>query len=152
MTYRDAITLIDNPWLRSLTTPTRWADLGCGSGVFTLALAEILAPGSTIEAIDLNPTIAAQTTPRGITIISRKADFTKLDLAPISAGPSARTPATTSPGFDGILMANSMHYVADKRDFLQKLNNHPLLLPPAPIRRLDQLRKTRDPPLQLRRK
>lgn len=29
-----------------------WADLGCGSGTFTLALAELLSAGSHIHAID----------------------------------------------------------------------------------------------------
>lgn len=152
MTYHDAITLIDNPWLHNGTTPTHWADLGCGSGVFTLALADLLAPGSTIEAIDLNPTIAEQTTARGVRIIPRKADFTKLDLTPANAGdpsipcasniPAApvapgipasppapdSTTATASAKFDGILMANALHYVQNKQEFLEKLKNIPVVL------------------------
>jgi len=32
--------------------PTTWADLGCGDGIFTRALAESLAAGSTIHAMD----------------------------------------------------------------------------------------------------
>ena len=34
--------------------PTSWADLGCGDGTFTLALAELLADGSVIHAVDLD--------------------------------------------------------------------------------------------------
>jgi hypothetical protein len=78
MTHHEAITLIDNPYLRQIIRPTRWADLGCGSGTFTLALADLLVPGSSIEAVDLQPAIAAQTTARGVTIHPRAVDFTTL--------------------------------------------------------------------------
>ena len=106
MTQRDAIALIDHPLLHT-ATPTHWADLGCGSGTFTLALAQLLTPGSTIEAIDLRPGIKPQTTAGGVTIIPRSADFVADDLA--------------LTGLDGILMANSLHYVRDKLALLQKL-------------------------------
>lgn len=68
MTQRDAIALIDHPLLHAASrdhwadlatiAPVRWADLGCGSGTFTLALAGLLPSGSTIDAIDLRPGIA----------------------------------------------------------------------------------------------
>jgi ubiquinone/menaquinone biosynthesis C-methylase UbiE len=106
MTQRDAIALIDHPLLHS-ATPTRWADLGCGSGTFTRALAGLLPSGSTIEAIDLRPGIGEQTTAGGVTIIPRSADFVA-DAIGLS-------------GLDGILMANSLHYVRDKPALLQKL-------------------------------
>jgi hypothetical protein len=32
--------------------PQYWCDLGCGSGTFTMALAHLLSPGSTIHAVD----------------------------------------------------------------------------------------------------
>jgi ubiquinone/menaquinone biosynthesis C-methylase UbiE len=117
MTQRDAIALIDHPLLRAATpthsadlenaAPAHWADLGCGSGTFTLALAALLPPGSTIEAIDLRPGVDRQTTPAGVTIIPRSADFVadKLGLT----------------GLDGVLMANSLHYVRDKATLLKKL-------------------------------
>jgi SAM-dependent methyltransferase len=106
MTQRDAIALIDHPILRAVS-PTHWADLGCGSGTFTLALAALLPPGSTIEAIDLRPGVDRQTTPAGVTIIPRSADFVADDLG--------------LTGLDGILMANSLHYVRDKATLLKKL-------------------------------
>jgi trans-aconitate methyltransferase len=106
MTQRDAITLIDHPLLHA-KSPVRWADLGCGSGTFTLALAALLPAGSIIDAIDLRPGIARQTTTGGVTIIPRSADFVADDLA--------------LSGLDGILMANSLHYVRDKPALLQRL-------------------------------
>jgi ubiquinone/menaquinone biosynthesis C-methylase UbiE len=87
--------------------PTRWADLGCGSGLFTLALATFLQPGSTIYAVDLRPAIKSQRTPNQVSIESIKADFTRQDL-PFH-------------DLDGILMANSLHYVNDKASFIQRL-------------------------------
>jgi SAM-dependent methyltransferase len=116
MTHRDATTLIDNAALRNLIAstqqahtgkPARWADLGCGSGTFTLALAHYLPAGSTIDAIDLHPSIRPQTTSTGITIITRSADFVNDEL--------------TLQDLDGILMANALHYVRDKPQFLQTL-------------------------------
>jgi SAM-dependent methyltransferase len=117
--------------------PTHWADLGCGSGTFTLALAELLAPGSTIEAIDLRPGIAAQTTAGGVTIRPRTADFTTLTFTAPARTPRPPAPAPIPdrfwPGhgpleFDGILMANALHYVPDQREFLTNLKTNTFLL------------------------
>lgn len=106
MTQRDATALIDHPRLHA-TSPAHWADLGCGSGTFTLALAGFLAPGSIIEAIDLRPGITRQSTAGGVTIIPRSADFVNDELR--------------LSGLHGILMANSLHYVHDKPALLQRL-------------------------------
>lgn len=102
--------MLNYPPLRAITTdprPMHWADLGCGDGTFTFALAHFLPPGSTVEAIDLRTTIKRQTTANGVTILPRKADFVKDELG--------------LSGLDGILMANSLHYVRDKAALLQKL-------------------------------
>ena len=96
--------------MRMITTdsrPMHWADLGCGDGTFTFALAQFLPPGSTIEAIDLRTTIKRQTTANGVTILPRKADFVKDELGLAD--------------LDGILMANSLHYVRDQPALLKRL-------------------------------
>lgn len=131
MTHRDAVSLIDTPWFRNQRIPMRWADLGCGSGTFTLALADLLPPGSSIEAIDLRPTVAPQTTPHGVSIHPRAADFTTLDLRLCAATvdtailPPRVWPGTEPLQYDGILMANSLHYVEDQRTFLSGLLRAP---------------------------
>jgi SAM-dependent methyltransferase len=79
----------------------RWADLGAGEGAFTLALADLLGPNAQIVAVDKDARAL-----RGIGhgIETRVADFTKpLDLHDL----------------DGIVMANSLHYVRDKQPVLQ---------------------------------
>jgi len=105
MTIQQAISLI-SPAAFPTRQPQYWADLGCGSGLFTTALAQLLPPGSTVYGIDTHPTVRQQTT----SIIPIRADFVKdpLDL----------------PLLDGILMANSLHYVKDKPTLIQKLRSY----------------------------
>ena len=87
--------------------PTTWADLGCGDGMFTRALAHLLASGSTIHAVDqdaaaLRHVPAAED---GVRIVTHRADFT-----------AAVWPFET---VDGLLMANSLHYVRDQAAFIR---------------------------------
>ncbi len=97
--------------LRNNITPKAsiqsWADLGCGSGVFTQALANLLAQGSTIYAVDRNKTSLDKIhTNNNIRLEKLCRDFIKDQL----------------PGnLDGILMANSFHYVNNKNSFIKKL-------------------------------
>lgn len=98
---------------RTVGSLTRqWADLGCGSGLFTTALAQLLPFGSTVYGVDTNPTVRRQdsSSDRPASIIPVRADFVKdlLDL----------------PVLDGILMANSLHYVKDKPVLIQKLRSY----------------------------
>lgn len=79
----------------------RWADLGAGEGAFTLALADLLGPGAQIVAVDKN---ASALRAMGHGIETRVADFTKpLDLHDL----------------DGVVMANSLHFVRDKQPVLE---------------------------------
>lgn len=89
-----------------------WADLGCGDGVFTLLLAELLPPGSDVYAVDRDaaPLIALRRklsqVETAVNVSTLQADFTQpLDL----------------PLLDGILMANLLHFVRDKEPVLRQL-------------------------------
>jgi ubiquinone/menaquinone biosynthesis C-methylase UbiE len=84
------------------THPQNWADLGCGSGVFTLALKSLLPAGSRLTAVDKVP----QRLPVNFVL----ADF-ETDELPLNR-------------LDGILMANSIHYVADKEKLIKKLEGY----------------------------
>ena len=53
--------------------PGTWADLGAGSGAFTLALADLLPPGSLIYAVDKDAAlkvVSAGESPRDATLDS----------------------------------------------------------------------------------
>jgi trans-aconitate methyltransferase len=82
-----------------------WADLGCGDGVFTRLLAAWLPAGSLVYGVDRDAAVlrrleqapAGSTT--GVTVQVLQADFThRLDLPPL----------------DGILLANSLHFVQNQ--------------------------------------
>jgi len=86
-----------------------WADLGAGEGAFTLALADLLGPGAHITAVDRDPgalrRLGAEVGRRfpTIRVETLVADFRKtLPLA----------------GLDGVVMANSLHFVRDKEPVL----------------------------------
>ena len=142
MRLSEAIDLLDSPQLRALkpvvappapgTSPLtanprtamppnavarlRWADLGCGSGLFTEALAQFLPRGSMIYGVDLRPTLYTEVA-NGVALVPIQADFVNIPL-PFS-------------DLDGILMANSLHYVEEKPAFLEKLKSY--LRPAAPL-------------------
>ena len=82
-----------------------WADLGCGDGTFTLALAELLGPAARIYAVDHNPGALSRLRGRArgrAGVIPVEADFTRpLDL--LGGGEA----------LDGLLFANSLHYVPE---------------------------------------
>lgn len=88
--------------------PIQWADLGCGTGLFTTALAQLLPEGSTIYAVDRSREALAGVPPppEGIRMEKLLADFMKKDLS--------------LPPLDGILMANSLHFVKDQDVFLAR--------------------------------
>lgn len=83
-----------------------WADVGAGTGAFTLALADLLGGGGRIVAVDRdaaalrdNAEVLRARFP-GVTIEILAADFTRpLDLPPL----------------DGIVAANSLHFVPRDR-------------------------------------
>ena len=104
MKLSDAIALITHPGLGEQPN-ARWADLGCGSGLFTFALAAQLQRGSHIYAVDkLAVTLQRLPNPQQVSIETLQADFT-----------SGQLPFDQ---LDGILMANSLHFVPDQPNFI----------------------------------
>ncbi len=110
MDLRDAIALI-SPARLTTSDQSVWADLGCGTGLFTYALANLLGKGSTIYAWDkANIPLSTLPIPHDIHIKHGQLDFVEDEL-PVSA-------------LDGILMANSLHYVSEKPAFIKKISAH----------------------------
>ncbi|MFC0514856.1 class I SAM-dependent methyltransferase [Mucilaginibacter angelicae] len=106
MQQSEAIALIE----KGITSESAqyWADLGCGNGTFTFALANLLPPESYITAIDKTqqhfPALS-----NGIKIDFKKADFVNEPIV-LSA-------------LDGVLMANSLHFVANKSKLINQFEN-----------------------------
>ena len=86
-------------------TGSRWADLGAGEGAFTLALAQLLGPGAHITAVDRDRNALA----RLAEAIQRR--FPDVDLDVMVAD---FTRPLEMHDLDGIVMANSLHFVRNK--------------------------------------
>jgi ubiquinone/menaquinone biosynthesis C-methylase UbiE len=111
MDHADHLALI-----RDAVTPGEtWLELGSGTGAFTLALAELVGKGGTIHSIDSDRgALAAQATAvhsrfDPIRLDQRTADFTR---------------ALGFSGMDGVLMANSLHFVKDKAPVLALVRSY----------------------------
>jgi SAM-dependent methyltransferase len=101
----------------------RWLELGAGRGAFTLALADLLGPGAEIVAVDRDAHDLADLA----TTMGRR--FPGTDLTTIVADFSRTMPV--EPGFDGLLAANSLHFVRDPGTLIDGVR--PLLRPGARI-------------------
>ncbi len=92
-----------------------WADLGSGTGAFTLALADLIGPTGEIYSVDKDrgslreQERAMRARFPAVMVHYLAADFSrKLDLPPL----------------DGIVMANSLHYQRDKDAVLQLVRGY----------------------------
>lgn len=92
-----------------------WADLGAGSGAFTLALADLIGPGGEIYAVDKDVralreaehALRLRFPDNNVHYVT--ADFTRpLDLPPL----------------DGMVMANSLHFQRQKEPLLQAVRGY----------------------------
>ncbi len=92
-----------------------WADLGCGTGAFTLALADLLGPGAHIYAVDQDR--------RALSVLAEavRASFPQVNVECLAAD---FTNQLTLPPLDGILMANSLHFVRNKAPVLAQLRTY----------------------------
>jgi precorrin-6B methylase 2 len=112
MNHADHVQLLRN----GIPTPDGvWADFGAGSGAFTLALADLLGPGSTIYAVDKDRralrTLAAQCTAHfpQVTVHTQVADFAE---------------PLTLPALDGLVCANSLHFQRRLEPAIERLRGY----------------------------
>jgi len=88
-----------------------WADLGAGSGAFTLALRELVGAQASIYAVDRDKARLGELE-RAWRL--RFGDTTNLRLLPADF-----THPLDLPVLDGVLMANSLHFYKDKGSLLR---------------------------------
>ncbi len=89
-----------------------WADLGSGSGAFTLALAELLGTQGILYSVDTDRTALAEQERR---MRSRFPETQVHYLCADFARPM------DLPGLDGIVMANSLHFHRKKAPIVEAL-------------------------------
>ncbi len=104
-----------------------WADLGAGEGAFTRALADLLPAGSVIHAVDKDAQALAENARSYVrfasgretaALVTHVADF-------------ARRHELELPPLDGVVMANSLHFVREKGPVLARVRG--MLKPGAPL-------------------
>lgn len=92
-----------------------WADIGAGDGTFTRALAQLLAPGSRVYAVDTDANalreLAEWAARAKASVMPVLADFTMpFDL-----------PGLGEQLLDGMLVANALHFVSNPAAVLARL-------------------------------
>ena len=83
-----------------------WADIGAGSGAFTLALADLLGDDARITAVDRDEAALAE---NAHAVAERFPEASLTTLVGDLEGP------LDLPPLDGLLAANSLHFVARER-------------------------------------
>jgi ubiquinone/menaquinone biosynthesis C-methylase UbiE len=91
-------------------TNQTWADLGAGRGLFTRALSDLLRPASKVYAVDKDASaLDAIHLPEHVQLIRVHQNFEN-ELSVES--------------LDGIIMANSLHFVKNKQAYLRLLSKN----------------------------
>ncbi len=92
--------------------PAAWADLGSGTGAFTLALASLLGGQGRILSVDRDERALKEQEQR------LRARFPGLQLQVVAGDFTTLADVT---GLDGILMANSLHFQRDAGPLLARM-------------------------------
>ena len=92
-----------------------WLELGSGSGAFTLALADVLGPAGTIHSVDRD---------RGALAEQARAVEARFPATRLQQRTADFTRPLGMSGMDGVLMANSLHFVKDKHPVLELVRGY----------------------------
>jgi ubiquinone/menaquinone biosynthesis C-methylase UbiE len=109
MTHEEALRVLRPA---DISTGEIWAELGAGSGTFTLVLAELVGETGTVHAVDKDK--------RALNYIETKGPKS----APITTHHQDFTKPLHLENLDGILLANALHFVRDQAGLLHRLKLH----------------------------
>ena len=109
MNLDEAIKLINKTKIPSHSV--KWADLGCGSGLFTAALLTLLPTGSSIYALDKIDNFQ-------VNIDDKKQSNVQFIQKDITDFP------LPFKELNGFIMANSLHYIPSPEEYLIKLKSY----------------------------
>ena len=116
MQHQDHVTLLQ----KGVPTPGgMWADLGAGDGAFTLALAELIGATGTIYAVDRD----AGALRRLARAMEQHFPAVMLHTVVGDFGGEAKR-ALPLPPLDGIVMANSLHFIRHKAATLARVRGY----------------------------
>ena len=111
MNHNDHVSLIS----KGTSNGGIWADLGSGRGAFTLALADCIGTDSHIYSVDISQRdLALQETRMSVEFPNNQVTYQVGDF----------THDLDIPLLDGIMMANSLHFVQDKLPVLKKIHRY----------------------------
>jgi ubiquinone/menaquinone biosynthesis C-methylase UbiE len=110
MEHEDHVNLLKPAALPSGGT---WADLGAGTGAFTLALRQLVGPEAEVCAVDRDRSSLRELERnfRGRFGSSEQLHLVEADF----------TRSLALPPVEGVLMANSLHYYKEKESLLRKV-------------------------------
>jgi ubiquinone/menaquinone biosynthesis C-methylase UbiE len=111
MDHSDHVNLLRPAYLPPGET---WADLGAGSGAFTLALRELAGAHASIYAVDRDKTRLGE--------LERAWRLRFGDTENLHVLHADFTGPLNLPALDGLLMANSLHFYKDKVSVLQQVS------------------------------
>ncbi|MEO8286643.1 MAG: class I SAM-dependent methyltransferase [Chloroflexota bacterium] len=97
------------------TTGGTWADLGSGWGAFTLALADLIGPHGTIYSVDKD---------RGSLREQERAMKAMFPAADVHYVLGDFTRPLDLPALDGVVMANSLHFVRHKEAVVEMIRGY----------------------------
>ena len=92
-----------------------WADLGAGSGAFTLALADLLGAGGEIYAVDRDPSALRS---------NARAMHERFPETRVQYQAADFTLPLTLPPLDGIVMANSLHFQSNQEAVVRSVHGY----------------------------
>lgn len=118
MEHADHVALLE----KGVDGPGVWADLGSGTGAFTLALTDLLGPEGEIYSLDRDAgALRQQERAMRARFPEVRVHYLVADLSRPAAQAGAGQPFPGIPPLDGVVTANVLHFFRDKGPVLARI-------------------------------